>query len=85
MSNIDIATKGIAAGGRSMEEHTQEPKVGTRKHTTVDVSEEVVYSKILPHTPEAGDPYYIGDAYNDNLHPICQEWETDMYVAKDSP
>jgi hypothetical protein len=39
----------------------------------VEVSEETVYATILPHTPEAGDPYYISDAYNENLHPICQE------------
>ncbi|KAF2122743.1 hypothetical protein BDV96DRAFT_5507 [Lophiotrema nucula] len=30
-------------------------------------------SRALPHTPEAGDPYYIGDCYERS--PIANEWE----------
>jgi hypothetical protein len=32
---------------------------------------------ILPHTPEAGDSYYIGDIYDDSPLAISQEWEID--------
>ncbi|KAM0492522.1 hypothetical protein ACHAP8_009877 [Fusarium lateritium] len=39
----------------------------------IEVSGPVVYSKILPHSPEAGDPYYIGDAYSES--PVSREWE----------
>ena len=36
-------------------------------------------SRVLPHTPEAGDPYYIGDCYERNSVP--SEWEIDSSVA----
>lgn len=50
-----------------------------KEHTTLNVDEAVVFSKILPHTPEAGDSYYIGDAYEKIPPSISQEWEIDTY------
>lgn len=47
---------------------------------TVNVAGGVVYSKIAPHTAAAGDPYYIGDAYDKIPLQISQEWETDLYA-----
>ncbi|KAF5662034.1 metal ion transmembrane transporter [Fusarium circinatum] len=41
----------------------------------IEVSQPVIYSKILPHTAEAGDPYYIGDAYAEYPLDISREWE----------
>jgi len=29
--------------------------------------------KIIPHTPEAGDPYFIGSCYERSA--VAQEWE----------
>lgn len=34
-------------------------------------------SNILPHTIEAGDPYYIGDVYEPVPSASAQEWEID--------
>lgn len=41
----------------------------------VEVTDDQAPSKIIPHTPEAGDQYYIGDCYT--RAPISQEWEID--------
>ncbi|SCV58197.1 uncharacterized protein FFB14_15498 [Fusarium fujikuroi] len=45
-----------------------DPTTNTSKdahEAVIEVSERVVYSTILPYTAEAGDPYYIGDAYSE--------------------
>lgn len=44
----------------------------------LEVLPSINYSKILPYSPESGDPYYIGDIYEDTPLSITQEWETDM-------
>ncbi|KAF2727379.1 hypothetical protein EJ04DRAFT_479110 [Polyplosphaeria fusca] len=43
--------------------------------TIVNMGREAVPSRALPHTPEAGDPYYIGDCYDRSDVP--SEWEVD--------
>jgi hypothetical protein len=39
----------------------------------VNVTDDQAPSKVIPHSPEAGDQYYIGDCYA--RAPISQEWE----------
>lgn len=51
----------------------------TPAHEALDMVDKISYSKILPHTPEAGDPYYIGDAYQESSE-ILSEWEADTCV-----
>lgn len=46
----------------------------------VDIPEPVIYSTILPHTADAGDPYYIGDAYAEYPLDISREWEINRSV-----
>jgi len=46
----------------------------------VDVNEQDP-EMVMLHPTEAGDPYYIGDVYEDQPLCISQEWEIeDMYV-----
>lgn len=45
----------------------------------ISVSNEQAPANVTPHTPDAGDQYYIGDCYNRAL--VSQEWELDTYVA----
>ncbi|KAG4285112.1 hypothetical protein FPRO06_06372 [Fusarium proliferatum] len=55
-----------------------DPTTNTSKdahEAVIEVSEPVNYSTILPHTAEAGDPYYIGDAYSEYPLDISREWE----------
>lgn len=46
----------------------------------IEVSEPVIYSTIVPHTAEAGDPYYIGDAYSEYPLDISRGWEINRLV-----
>ena len=58
-----------------------QPREDTPKdYTALNIAEGVAYSKVFPHTAAAGDPYYIGDAYDDVPLQISQEWETDLCV-----
>lgn len=41
--------------------------------SVVDIKENVPQSKIVLHTPEAGDQYEIGDCYE--RASISQEWD----------
>jgi hypothetical protein len=41
----------------------------------VDVAEPDPEIVMLHPTEAGGDPYYIGDAYDDQPIPIAQEWE----------
>ncbi|KAF4332990.1 magnesium transport [Fusarium beomiforme] len=53
-------------------------KTETSKDTydaVIELSEPVIYSTIVPHTAEAGDPYYIGDIYAEYPLDISREWE----------
>ncbi|KAG5762758.1 hypothetical protein H9Q72_009158 [Fusarium xylarioides] len=50
-------------------------KLKDAHQAVIEVSEPVIYSTILPHTAEAGDPYYIGDAYAEYPLDISREWE----------
>jgi len=43
--------------------------------TIIDMSKDGVPARALPHTPEAGDPYYIGDCYDRSDVP--SQWEVD--------
>ncbi|KAF5632728.1 metal ion transmembrane transporter [Fusarium sp. NRRL 52700] len=69
--------------------NSTDPKTNTSEdvhEAVIEVSEPVVYSKILPHTAEAGDPYYIGDAYAEYPLDISREWEiTDFMEVSTSP
>jgi hypothetical protein len=73
MALINMSTKNNATTVQARED-------GVKGHTTVTIAEAVAYSKILPHTAEAGDPYYIGDAYDKIPLQVSHEWETDMCV-----
>lgn len=48
-----------------------------KEHTTLNVNEAVTFSNVHLHTTYAGDPYYIGDAYDKTPLNISQEWEID--------
>lgn len=39
-----------------------------------------VKADVLPHTIEAGDPYYIGDVYEPKPSAFSQEWEINTLV-----
>jgi hypothetical protein len=44
--------------------------------TTIALNKDVERPpRVLPHTPEAGDPYYFGDCYD--RPDVANEWEID--------
>ncbi|RGP63759.1 magnesium transport [Fusarium sporotrichioides] len=70
MGNTDV----IASNERT-NANTETEIPNDTNNAVIEVSEPIVYSKILPHTTEAGDPYYIGDMYAESPLDISREWE----------
>jgi hypothetical protein len=55
--------------------HAPSTKEDGASSEVIEVQNTQAHSKITPHTPEAGDQYYIGDCYH--RADIAQEWELD--------
>lgn len=79
----NAATKMTPTRHSALPRNNTDPTTNTSKdahEAVIKVSESVIYSTILPHTAEAGDPYYIGDAYSEYPLDISREWEINRLV-----